>query len=189
LAEAELVGVDEQAHMPIYIAAMGESNLRLTGQYADGWLPLLIPCDALADSLATVHDAVIRAGRPPDSIDSAPFVPTCISNDEPAACCDKVRSMVAFYVGAMGEFYYRTVKRFSHDDLADAIRDAWTTGDHSGAQAVITDEALGAFAACGTPESAAETLLRYREASADMPVAYIPPRTSDRLVRETLGHL
>lgn len=55
----------------IWLAAHGPRMLRLTGTYADGWLPALpFTPQQYADKLATIRTAAQRAGR-----DSAAFVP------------------------------------------------------------------------------------------------------------------
>ena len=47
-----------RADIPIYLAAIGPKNLELTGEIADGWLPMFFAADHAAEQLA-----VVRAGR------------------------------------------------------------------------------------------------------------------------------
>jgi len=172
--------------VPIYVAAMGENNLRLTGEFADGWLPLFVPLDTFDDAVDTIAEGAARRDRSLDDIDIAPYVVTCISEDDPEEARDRVRSMLAFYVGAMGEFYHRTVSRFGYADEADAIRDAWAAGERDRARERVTDDLLDAFAVAGSPAEASDLIAAYEDANVDMPVAYVPTTAPPDLIRETI---
>ncbi len=175
---------------PIYVAAIGEKNRQLTGEFADGWIPLLVPDTRLKEALGDIERGAERGDRSIDDLDIAPWVPTCISQEEPDAAREHVRSIIAFYVGAMGDFYANTVTSFGFGEEAEAIRDGWKENRQDGAEAGVTDEMLSAFGACGTPEEAAESFKRYRDAGADSPVAYVPSKwADDELIRETITHL
>jgi 5,10-methylenetetrahydromethanopterin reductase len=50
--------------LPIYIAANGPKALKLTGEIADGWISLIAPPEAFAESLKAVKQAAAAAGRP-----------------------------------------------------------------------------------------------------------------------------
>ena len=90
----------------------------------------------------------------------------------------------------MGDFYANTITSFGYGEEAEAIRSGWKENRQAGAEAGVTDEMLSAFGAAGTPEEAAESFERYREAGADSPVAYIPAKWADEeLVEETITHL
>lgn len=175
-----------EADVPIYVAAMGENNLRLTGEFADGWLPLFVPVHEMADAIDTIAVGAARRDRSVDDVDVSPFVVTCISADDPEGARAQVRGMLAFYVGAMGDFYYRTVGRFGYEDEADAIRSAWDDGDTDAARAAVTDEMLDAFAIAGSPAHAADRLAAYDDEGVDSVVAYVPTRAEPELIRETV---
>lgn len=64
---------------------MGDLNRRLTGEFADGWIPLLGPHTGLEDALTAVERGAERGGRSLDDIDVAPWSPTRISPDDPVA--------------------------------------------------------------------------------------------------------
>lgn len=172
--------------VPIYVAAMGDQNLRLTGEFADGWLPLFVPVDAFDEAIETIEQGANRQNRSVDEIDIAPYVVTCISEENPDIARDKVRSMIAFYVGEMGTFYHRTVSKFGYAKEADTIRDAWRGGDPDRARERVTDELLDAFAIAGSPTEGHERLAAYEKAGIDMPIAYVPTDASPSLIRETI---
>lgn len=176
--------------VPLYVAAMGETNRQLAGEFADGWMPLLVPNTGLDHALKAVERGCSRGNRSLGDVDVTPWIPTCISERDPQAARDHVRSLIAFYVGAMGEYYANAAKSFGYGDEAEAIRAGWQENRLSGAEAEVTDEMLAAFGAAGTPSQAAECFERFREAGADSPVAYIPSRwAGDEIVRETITNL
>src|SRR6476619_7398106 len=54
-----------QERMPIYIAAIGPNNMRLTGEIADGWLPVFFSPEHVDESRALLSEGAARAGREP----------------------------------------------------------------------------------------------------------------------------
>jgi coenzyme F420-dependent oxidoreductase len=181
---------DTHHESPIYVAAIGETNRQLAGEFADGWIPLLVPNTGLKDALDAVERGADRGDRSFEDIDVAPWVPTCISEDDPEAARERVGSLIAFYIGAMGDFYANTARSFGFGEEADAIKDGWKKNSQAGAEAAVTDEMIAAFGAAGTPSEAAASFERFEEAGADSPVAYLPARwADDDLIRETITHL
>lgn len=182
--------MDEHYECPIYVAAIGETNRQLTGEFADGWMPLLLPHTGLDDALEAVEHGSERGNRSVDDVDVAPWIPTCISENNPNRAREHVRSLIAFYLGAMGDFYAKTATSFGYGTEADAIQAGWQEDHQAGAEAAVTDEMVAAFGAAGTPAEAAESFDRFGEAGADSPTAYIPSRWADKdLIRETITHL
>lgn len=181
---------DDHYDCPIYVASMGEVNRRLTGHFADGWMPLLVPSTALEEALGAVERGTERGDRSIEDVDVAPWVPTCISEAEPEKATEHVRSQIAFYVGAMGDYYANMVSELGFSEEVDAIEAGWAADTQAGAEAAVTDEMLSALGACGTPEEAAASFEAFVDAGADSPIAYVPSRwASDELVRETIRHL
>jgi coenzyme F420-dependent oxidoreductase len=182
--------VDTYHECPIYVAAMGETNRQLSGEFADGWMPFILPSSGLDDALEAVHRGASRGDREPDAIDVAPWVPTCISETEPEAARQHAASVVGFYVGAMGDYYANAVTNFGFGEEADAIQAGWADDGPAGAAAAVTDEMVDAFCAAGTPAQAAESFDRFGAAGADSPVAYLPAQSApEEMLRETVGHL
>ena len=181
----------ERTHdCPIYVAAMGETNRQLTGEFADGWMPLLVPSTAIDDALEAVERGAERGDRSLEEIDVAPWVPTCVSERDPAAAREHVRSLIAFYVGAMGDYYANAATAFGFGEEADAVQAGWKENKQAGAEAAVTDEMVSAFGAAGTPAEAAASFERFVEAGADSPIAYVPTRwAGEELSRETISHL
>lgn len=182
--------VDGPQDCPIYLAAMGERNRQLTGEFADGWIPLMVPSSGLRAALDAVERGAERAGRPIGDVDVAPWIPTCISDRDPETARAHVGGVIGFYVGAMGEFYANAVSEFGFGDEAAAIQDAWQDGGPRAAAAAVPDEMVSAFGAAGTPAEAGASFDRFTSAGADSPVAYLPAgQASDEMIRETISHL
>jgi alkanesulfonate monooxygenase SsuD/methylene tetrahydromethanopterin reductase-like flavin-dependent oxidoreductase (luciferase family) len=59
--------------IPVWLGTFGERALRVTGAYADGWIPSLgyVPTSRLAAMRDTVLAAAVEAGRSPDDITCA----------------------------------------------------------------------------------------------------------------------
>lgn len=182
--------MDDHYGCPIYVAAMGETNRQLTGEFADGWMPLLVPNTGLDDALDAVERGVERGARSLEDVDVAPWVPACISANDPDAAREHVRSLIGFYIGAMGDYYANAATSFGYGNEAAAIQAGWQENRQAGAAAAVTDEMVAAFGAAGTPAEAAESFERFADAGADSPIAYVPSRwADDDLIRETITEL
>src|SRR5215204_3346486 len=68
-----------QERMPIYIAAIGPNNTKLTGEIADGWLPTFFSPEHVGESRELLEEGAARAGRTlGDDFDMAPTVTVAI---------------------------------------------------------------------------------------------------------------
>ena len=169
--DGEVLSVDGvpplDAEVPLYNAALGPANRRVTGRLADGWVPHNVPFDRLDEAFEVVADAARAAGRDPDAIRVAPYVPTAVAEDE-ATAREQLRGHLAYYVGS-GEGYRRAVAA-AFPDAAATIAERWAAGDRSAARAAVTDAMVDALGVAGTPETAPD---RFR-AVADRPVVDEP---------------
>ena len=52
-----------QERIPIYIAAIGPKNTQLTGEIADGWLPIFFSPEHVDESRSLLEEGAARAGR------------------------------------------------------------------------------------------------------------------------------
>lgn len=158
--------------VPIYHAALGPANRRVVARLCDGWLPHNVPFPDLGDAFDYVAEHAEEAGRDPEDITVAPYVPSCVADDADTAR-QHVREHVAYYVGN-GEGYRRAVaERFPEE--ADAVAEQWREGDRPGAAAAVTDEMVAALGVAGTPEAAREQLRDVAALDAvDRPLVVIP---------------
>jgi alkanesulfonate monooxygenase SsuD/methylene tetrahydromethanopterin reductase-like flavin-dependent oxidoreductase (luciferase family) len=66
--------------VPIYFAANSPNTLRLTGEMADGWVPLGLNPELYKKRLKLIRDAAKKAGRNPDDIDTCLYVFTSVAD-------------------------------------------------------------------------------------------------------------
>src|SRR3954452_8603937 len=86
-----------QERIPIYLAAIGPKNIALTGEIADGWLPIFLSPEHVAQFRPLLEEGAARAGRELDGFDIAPTVNVLVSDDVDAAR-DAMRPVLALYV-------------------------------------------------------------------------------------------
>ena len=143
-----------QETIPIYVASLGQRNLELTGELADGWLPIWTHRDRLPEVMAPLTAAASAAGRPADAVTTAPQILSCASDDPEtvAGAIRQARAHMAFYIGGMGRYYHDLFCRYGYVAEADAVQRAWAEGDRAGAAAVITDEMVDSITAIGSPD-------------------------------------
>lgn len=173
------------ADIPVYNAALGEANRRLTGRLCAGWIPHNIPFPALDDAFDTIASAADAAGRDPDAITVAPYVPTAVA-DDPAEADAAIRGHLAYYVGS-GEGYRRAVAR-RFPEAADRIALAWSDGDRAAAREAVTPEMIAALGVAGTPAAAREQFYELAASSSiDEPILVPPAGLDSRAVEDTLS--
>lgn len=175
-----------QSHVPVFNAALGQSNRRLTGEFADGWLPVNVPFHKFEAFLSDVHDGARKRDRDPDDITIAPYVFTAVSEDRERAR-DAVRAGLAYYAGAM-DYYGKVFTDWGYGDDVDRCREAWQDGDYDAAADALSDEFVDDLAIAGTPEEGRERIAEYRDLGVDMPVLY-PPKTDEDLIEGTIEAL
>jgi len=173
--------------VPVYHAALGKANRRVVGRLCDGWMPHNIPFSELDDAFAVVEDAASEAGRDPEEITIAPYVPAAVSDDGKEAY-DAVRGHIAYYVGS-GEGY-RNAVAMQFPDRAEQIAEAWQAGDRGDAASLVTDEMVHDLGVAGTPEEARERLRGLvAETAIDRPLLTIPEQAADSLTERTIQAL
>lgn len=160
--------LQEGADVPIYNSALGEVNRRLTGEFADGWIPVMASLDTLASDVAEIRTAADEAGRDPDSIDVAPWIPTAV-DDDPAMAEQRVRELISQEL-AMG--YTRVFERYGYGDAASRAFDLWRDGDRDAAAKALPTDAVDSVALYGTPETVRTKLRRFVDAGATHPVLW-----------------
>ena len=180
-----------QQQLPIYLATLGPKNLELTGQVADGWLPVWVDCKQLSGLKEQIAKAASKAGRDITDITVAPYI-MCYAADTPDEMAEgetRIRSHMAYYIGGMGEYYHALVSRQGYSAQADAVRDAWAAGDRGKAAAAISDAMLENMAVLGSRAECRAKLDRFRSAGADMPILVFPQGSSLPAILRTLEGL
>lgn len=171
--------------IPIYLAAVGPANVRLTGELADGWLPIFASRTLLDRAGAWLQEGATKAGKDSRDIDVAAYIPALVGSDGPAL----IRRHIAFYVGAMGSYYHRLMVRSGWRAQADEIQKLFAAGKRREAAESIDDEMLHALAVTGTPAEARRSMSEFRNMGIGLPIVALPKGASADGIRATLEAL
>jgi F420-dependent oxidoreductase-like protein len=156
-----------QDRIPIYIAAIGPKNTQLTGEIADGWIPIFFSPEHVGESRALLEEGAARSGRSLDGFDIAPSVSVCIDDDVDRAR-DSVRHLIALYVGGMGSreknFYNALVRRYGFERAAQEVQDLYLDGKKDEAAAALPPELIDTVAIVGPADKVRDRLAVYRDA-------------------------
>ena len=157
-----------QERIPVYIASIGPKNTELTGEIADGWLPIFFSPEHVDQARELLDRGAARAGRTlGPEFDIAPGVNVAIDNDVDRAR-DMMRHFIALYVGGMGSrernFYNTLVSRYGFEDAARTIQDLYLDGKKHEAAAAVPAELIDTIALVGPREKVRDRLQVYREA-------------------------
>ena len=157
-----------QERIPVYIASIGPKNVQLTGEIADGWLPIFFSPEYVGDARQLLAEGAAQAGRELDgSVDIAPTVNVCIDDDIDRAR-DVMRPFIALYVGGMGSrernFYNALVQRYGFADAAKEIQDLYLDGKRAEAAAAVPAALIDMITIVGPSDRVRERLAVYRDA-------------------------
>jgi F420-dependent oxidoreductase-like protein len=167
--------------IPIWVAALGEKNVTMTAEVADGWIPMLFVPERARDVWGPSLDAGLAKRDPalgPLQITTGGLL-AIGEGDEVTKLRDLARPMVALYVGGMGakgkNFYNDVVKRYGFEQEAEDIQDLYLSGKKAEAEALVPDELLELTSLCGPEAYVAERIAAFREAGVtDLQVTPIP---------------
>jgi F420-dependent oxidoreductase-like protein len=157
-------------HVPVYIAAMGPQNLRLTGETADGWLGNAFIPEAAEVFLGPLRDGAQRAGRTLDQLDLVAPVAVEFHDDQASsdAAARRHADGYAFTIGAMGvggqNFYNQAFTRLGYGTEVATVAELWQAGKHDEARSNVPLDLGRLTNLLGTDDIIAERIDRYRAA-------------------------
>jgi F420-dependent oxidoreductase-like protein len=156
--------------IPIWVAALGEKNVAMTAEIANGWIPMLFVPERARDVWGASLDAGLAKRDPalgPLQITSGGLL-AIGEGGEITSLRNRSRSMVALYVGGMGakgkNFYNDVVRRYGYEQEAEDIQDLYLDGKKKEAAALVPDELLELTSLCGPESYIAERIAAHREA-------------------------
>jgi len=155
-------------HIPIHLATLNPKAKALTAAHADGWLPVMIPIDRLANEIQGLRRDVAGAGRDATAFEvHAPGAVTVATGAALERAAMAQAGTIAFYIGRMGVYYARQLERFGFTAEVDTIKTAWGQGAAAAAQAVPVPmrERLGRV---GDVEACRERIAAAADAGADI---------------------
>ena len=126
--------------IPIYLGAMSPRMLRLTGEMADGGLPLLFPPEHYSEVMGYIAEGARDAGRDLGSIDVAACVWCSVSTDRRAARA-ALQAKIAYYGHALSPLILERLG-LTHTDFEPIERVAQRDGNLDAAAEMVTDQML-----------------------------------------------
>tara|TARA_B100000131_G_scaffold70767_1_gene67142 strand:+ start:14069 stop:15001 length:933 start_codon:yes stop_codon:yes gene_type:complete len=145
---------------PIFIAGLTENTAELAGEVADGLMPYL----ASTDHLKRLSDSA-KKGREKSELKSdfclTAGLPSFISDDEDTAVQSAIKGLSGY---ARLPFYQRVLDLSGYGDIVSKIKEGENPAE------CLTPELVKDLALVGSVSSCKETLNRFIEAGADMPI-------------------
>jgi F420-dependent oxidoreductase-like protein len=150
--------------IPIFLATGNESTVKLTGEIADGWLPMGFVPGAMEEYRPWLEEGFRRAGKGKSlqdfEIQASIHVEVA---DDVKAALQKLKPEVALYVGGMGHkdknFHKDQIIRRGFADAADRIQELYLAHRKEEAIAAVPDEWVDMKSLVGPP---ARIKQRYR---------------------------
>ncbi|MGI9161734.1 MAG: LLM class flavin-dependent oxidoreductase [Mycobacterium sp.] len=187
------VSMRAEHKIPLYVASLTPSMLRLTGEVADGWLGTsFVPEGADQAYFTHLDEGLSRSGRSRSALDicQGAEVSFALSDEQLQMLIDARRPELAFSLGGMGSastnFYNQAYSRQGWADVAAEVRQRWQSGDRAGAAEIITDEMILATTLIGTETMVRDRLQVWSDTGVDTVRIYPAGSTLEQRL-ETLG--
>jgi alkanesulfonate monooxygenase SsuD/methylene tetrahydromethanopterin reductase-like flavin-dependent oxidoreductase (luciferase family) len=132
-------------NLPIWLGTGTESNVKLTAEIADGWLPLGFVPGSMAGYKPWVEEGFKRAGgmKTWKDFEVQASTTVIITNDVREAF-RRMKPNIALYVGGMGHkdknFHNDMMVRRGYGDAAKAIQELYLAGRKGEAMEAVPDE-------------------------------------------------
>ena len=148
--------------IPIYLATLTPSGVRLAGELADGWLPVFFsPRHYETVIKPELQAGAERGGRLLDELTICVNQPVVVTEDR-AAGREAVRPQLALYIGGMGSrernYYNQLFRRYGFEEEAARIQELYLDRRREEAMAALTDEMIDLVTIIGPVEECRERL-------------------------------
>jgi 5,10-methylenetetrahydromethanopterin reductase len=155
--------------IPIYVAGISPKSVVLTGEVADGSLPLNYAPHGLHEVVNGITQGAHKRGREPSEVAIALIMHCCVSSDR-AVALRSVKRTLSFY-GRM-PFYNRLFVRQGYVKEAEAITAGWTKGDANAAANAVSERMAEEIAAMGTAQECQKKVEEFEKAGASYVILY-----------------
>jgi alkanesulfonate monooxygenase SsuD/methylene tetrahydromethanopterin reductase-like flavin-dependent oxidoreductase (luciferase family) len=88
-------------HIPIYMASLGPQMQKLTGEVADGWLPVIVPPEHYAGYFEPIAASARLCGRQPEQFERIATVLLCILPDGTSVSDAQLAKIFRPYAGTL----------------------------------------------------------------------------------------
>jgi F420-dependent oxidoreductase-like protein len=151
----KIIGRPERSRIPIWVAALGQKNVAMTAEVADGWLPLFfVPEKAKEVFGASLEAGTAKRDETLEPLQIAAGGLLAIGEESEVGPIRELgRSMAALYIGGMGakgkNFYNDLAVRYGYEQEAAEIQDLYLAGHKKEAAAKVPAELLEGTSLCG----------------------------------------
>ena len=154
--------------IPVFLGAVGDRNVALAAEIADGWMPVFF----WPERAREVWGAPLAEGtgaRPPSlgRLVVSVSVPLAIDEGVEEAQAGH-RAHLAHYIGGMGtkqvNFYRRLAERYGFGDVADRIQSLYLAGRRAEAMGLVPDDFADATCLIGDAATVARRVAAYEAA-------------------------
>lgn len=179
------LGGSPVGEVPLYLGALNEQSLRMTGALCDGVILNMVPERALPQILGAVRAGAEAAGRDPSQIEVVSRLHVVLTDDA-AMGRGLVRNVFGAYAATPG--YNRCFEWIGFAEEARQIRECFAKGDRAGVAAAVTDDLCNAMAVIGDTATVRARVRTYAEQGVDVCVINpIADPASARGLIETIG--
>ena len=186
-----MISLPVQKKVPIYMASLGPKNLVLTGENADGCLPIWVNRERFPEIREQISIGAAKSGRKASDVTIAPYI-FCYTSDGPNDMAhgeQLLRAHLAYYVGGMGTFYFNSVSRAGFNAEAKAIKNAWESGNREQAARSVSDRMLDSIVVLGEPQKCRDQISAFRKVGVDLPIINFPHGTNLTTMGRTISAL
>ncbi|SUA75873.1 Phthiodiolone/phenolphthiodiolone dimycocerosates ketoreductase [Nocardia otitidiscaviarum] len=162
-----------RADLPIWLGAEGPKNVALTAEIADGWLAIYYT-PRLADMYNSwLDEGFARAGARRSRADfEIAATAQVILTDDPKAELDRMRPVMALYIGGMGaeelNFHAEVYRRMGYGEQVEEITRLFRSGRKDEAAAAVPDELMLDTMIVGNEAQVREQLKVWEDAGVTM---------------------
>ena len=190
----KMIGRPVRPRIPVWVASLGDKNVQMTAEVADGWLPFLF----IPDKAKQVWGEPLAAGTAKRDPALGPLqiaaggLLAIGEGDDVAKVRELSRPTVALYVGGMGargrNFYNDLARRYGFEKEAAEIQDLYLSGRKDEAAALVPDELLEYTTLCGPASYVAERVAAFKEAGVTH-LQVVPIPTGDQTATNLIEQL
>lgn len=178
------LGAPPERRVPIFLAALAPSSIRLAGELADAWLPFLWARSRLVDGRTLLAEGEAAADRL-NATGIAASVPLAIAEDEPTARRIAAGWLLA-YLTRMGPLYPRILRgQLGFAREVDSLLDANQTGGRPRLPAAA-ERLAREVTVMGTYDEAPDAVAAWLAAGADTIDLVLPLGVPEEQLREML---
>lgn len=163
-----LINHPVRERIPIHIASLGEQNVALTAEIAEGWQPIFY----YPERADRVWGDALRAGtakRDPElgELDVMVGVSLAIGDDVEERL-NWAKPELALYIGGMGakgkNFYHNVATKYGFGEVADRIQELYLSGRKAEAISAVPDELVRNISLIGPRGYVKERIAAFAEA-------------------------